>query len=209
MSKTLKGSSLAGGSKQKRVDNDYYATDPKSIELFLNNHLIQGESFYEPCCGKGHISKVLEERFPLARHYASDLIVRGFGTGGVDFLSDDFDINTIPFYSGHKQPKDKVDWIITNPPFSLGREFIDKSLSVTNKGVVMFLKAQFKESKARKQWLKDSPLKYIYTFSDRQVTFRNGVEKNPKTGKKWANTIMFEMFVWEHEYTGEPVQRWL
>lgn len=128
----LKGTILAGGSvNYERVDNDFYDTDPNSTLALFN------VEEFEPCCGQGHISKVIEEMFPNANIESTDLIDRGYGKGGVDFF-----LTT------------KYDYIVTNPPYSLAQEFIEKSLSITNKKVAMFLKIQFLEGVGRYDFLK-------------------------------------------------------
>ena len=40
--------------------NDYYATEPRAVELLLEQESFS-ELIWEPACGEGHISKVLEE----------------------------------------------------------------------------------------------------------------------------------------------------
>jgi len=202
VSKHLKGTSLAGGSNiHQRVENDFYATDPKSVEDLLINYDIDGSSFYEPCCGQGHISKVLEWYYPKAKHYASDLVYRGYGQGNIDFLNTS--INNLPIKGK------KVDWIITNPPFKLAQEFIDKSLQLTNIGVAIFLKIQFLEGQKRKEWHQKLPLNFVYVFSSRQLVLNNGERINPKTGKEWSSTMCFAWFIWKHGYSGEPIIRWV
>src|SRR5574344_608958 len=66
-------------SEFERVQHDYYATDPQAVE-----ELLKVESFdkniLEPCCGEGHISKVLEKHGYMVE--SSDLIDRNFGRGG-------------------------------------------------------------------------------------------------------------------------------
>ena len=204
MNKNLTGTSLVGGTvNHKRVENDYYATDPQSVRDLLDIYDIEGETFYEPCVGEGHIAKVLKEYFPNSEVYGTDLINRGYGNGKFDFINENLEDR-----SDLLIPK-KVDWIITNPPYSLAKEFIDKSLAMTNKGVAMFLKVQFLEGQARKEWFKNSSLKYVYVFSKRQDPFRNGDEVNPKTGKKWGSTMCFAWFIWKHGYNGEPIIRWI
>lgn len=75
----LSGARLVGGSSlYNREKDDFYATPPESVRAFLDAYHIQGESFYDPCCGQGHICKVLEEYFPTATHYASDLVYRDY-----------------------------------------------------------------------------------------------------------------------------------
>ena len=44
---SLQGGKLAGGNpKNKRVENDYYATNPKSVEMLLNQCDIFGYNIY-------------------------------------------------------------------------------------------------------------------------------------------------------------------
>ena len=67
MSKFLAGGKLAGGNPERgRVDNDYYATDPKSTRALLDNVQFYGDEFLEPCCGGGHIAEVIKEYYPNA-----------------------------------------------------------------------------------------------------------------------------------------------
>lgn len=74
------------GVETEREKDDYYATDPNAIDRLLE---VAGddaifEKVWEPSCGEGHLSKRLEEYgFSVL---SSDLVDRGFGTGGVDFL---------------------------------------------------------------------------------------------------------------------------
>ena len=70
-------------SNREREISDYYATDPRAVE-----HLLDLERFsndiWEPACGEGHISKVMEQHGHFVR--STDLVDRGFGEGGIDFL---------------------------------------------------------------------------------------------------------------------------
>lgn len=55
MENRLSGAKLAGGNPAgKRVENDYYATAPNTVRLFLN--VFDGDlgcSVLEPACGEG------------------------------------------------------------------------------------------------------------------------------------------------------------
>ena len=120
----LSGSNIAGGNPDRgRVENDFYATDPKSTRALLDEVKFQG-SFLEPCCGQGHISEVIKEYYPDAEIISQDLVDRGYGKTGIDFLTYEFDR--------------KFDNVITNPPFKFAQEFIEKSLDILNvlKGTV-------------------------------------------------------------------------
>ena len=123
-------------SDKERESNDYYATDPKSLEIFLNKiqmdniHLCN--QIWECACGEGHLSKVLENRG--YKVYSTDLIDRGFGEGNIDFLK----------YDGKKIHCD----ILTNPPYKYAKEFVKKSLDIQDIGykTIMFLKIQLQLS---------------------------------------------------------------
>ena len=194
MSGILNGSSLAGGTPIRgRVENDYYATPPESTQALLDVLELNG-SILEPACGEGHISEVLKNNYPNSEIVSTDLIDRGYGEGGIDFLEHSYDRTFTN--------------VITNPPFKYMREFVEKSLEISTDKVIMFGKIQFLEGKGRKGFLKNSPLKYVYVFSERQSPLRNGksVDEN---GKKWSSTMCFAWYVWEKGYQGEPVVRWL
>ena len=90
---SLSGGQLAGGnSTTEKADNDFYATDPKSVETFLSKAIkdgvfnLQFSSIWECSCGNGSLFEVVKKYFPLCSYKATDLINRGYGLGGIDFL---------------------------------------------------------------------------------------------------------------------------
>lgn len=206
--KTLSGGQLAGGnSEYGRVDNDFYATDPKAVETLLHNEFFNFDSFLEPCVGEGHIVEAVHKfvnRFYSIPYWKKcnlktlDIINRGYpNTITQDFLT--------------WKTQEKFNTIITNPPYSLAKEFIEKGMELlTNDGkMAMFLKIQFLEGAKRKELFDKYPPKYIYVFRNRMPTWNNGQPKDPKTGKKWATTMCHAWFIWEKGSTSEPVVRWL
>ena len=88
------------------------------------------------------------------------------------------------------------------------KEFVEKALNLANRFVIMFGKIQFLESSKRRDFFKNSPLKYVYVHSDRQATWRNGEPLDEK-GKKWSTTFCHAWFVWDKTYIGEPIIRWI
>lgn len=191
-----RGSSISTGGTglHDRADGDFYATQEKTVKSFLNVFDMKG-SILEPACGMGHISKILESHYPNSEIVSTDLFDRGYGEAGIDFLTHDYNRT--------------FDNVITNPPFKYAKEFVEKGLELSNDKVIMLLKVQFLESQSRKDFLVNSPLKYIYVFSDRQSTLKDGLERNPLTGKPWSTTLLLAWFVWEKDYTGEPIIRWI
>lgn len=98
--------------------------------------------------------------------------------------------------------------IIINPPFKHAQEFVEKALTLANHYVIMFAKIQFLETVERQKLFQEHPPKYVYVFSRRVSPWRNGDETD-ENGKSWASPMCFAWFVWEKDYEGEPVIRWL
>ena len=198
MSKVLSGGKLAGGNpKNKRVENDFYATDPLAVEMLMDKYEFNQGSFLEPCVGNGNISGVIKERFLTSPITGIDIVDRGYPNTIVgDFLT--------------YVTNEKYDNIITNPPFSLAMEFVEKGMELLkpNGKMAMFLKIQFLESEKRVALFEKYPPKYIYVFSKRMATWNSGEQFDDK-GKRWATTMCHAWFVWEEGFKGEPVVRWL
>ena len=125
----------------EREQNDYYATEPRAAELLCDLETFS-PNIWECACGAGHLAEVFKKRGYNVT--ASDLIDRGYGTGGVDFLKWD-----MPFDGD----------IITNPPYKYAKQFVEHALSLIPDGrkVVMFLKVQFLEGQARRKMFDEVP----------------------------------------------------
>lgn len=194
---TSRGVSLITGGRSdnwERQEHDFYATPTKTTKAILDKVSLEG-SILEPACGMGHISKVIKDYYPNNKVISTDLYDYGYGETNIDFLTHDYG--------------SKFDNIVTNPPFKLALPFVERALELSNDKVLMLMKVQFLESKNRREFLENSPLRYVYCFSERQATMRNGWELNPKTGKPWSTALFLAWFVWEQGYEGEPIIRWL
>ena len=184
-------------SELERVNDDYYATDPKALEIFLDKIEEDGiklhNNIWECACGEGHLSKVLESRG--YKVWSTDLVDRGYGSGNTDFLK--------------SIPDSWCGDILTNPPYKYAKEFVEKALEVTRVGAytVMFLKIQFLEGQGRRELFKKYPPKYVYVNSKRQVCVRNGNFDKYSNGTGTA--ICYCWFVWQKGFNGEPIIRWI
>ena len=104
-------------SDEEREENDFYATDPKALELFLDQTGIELRNVWECACGQGHLAEVLKQRGLLGR--ASDLIDRGYGQVESNFY----------YYS------DVWDGdILTNPPYGDAMKFCKLALDCVDEG---------------------------------------------------------------------------
>lgn len=175
-----------GHALEPREQNDYYATDPKAIDYLFDKVSFSGD-IWEPACGEGHLSKRMIEHGKTV--FSSDLIDRGFGVGGVDFLKCD------EVFSGD---------IITNPPYKYAKEFTEKALQLVGDGgkVAMFLKIQFLEGKARRSFFEENPPRKILVSTTRILCGKNGVFEG-------TSAVCYAWFVWEKGYKGNPEIEWI
>lgn len=87
-----------------------------------------GMSVWEPACGQGHMARPLTEYFGTV--ISSDVHPYGYGTV-LDFL-----------FPGAVE---QADWIITNPPFRLGKEFALMAIERAKIGVALLVRTAFLE----------------------------------------------------------------
>lgn len=181
-------------SQTNREPNDYYATDPKAVEILLQ-HEVFSPCVWECACGGGHITEVLESHDYKVK--SSDIVNRGLKHAEIiDFLevSKDDLCESVP-----------MD-IVTNPPYKYAKEFVEKAIDISMDGtkIAMLLKLSFLEGKARKQLFKKHPPKRIYVFSSRIQCAKNGDFKNAN-----KSAVCYAWFIWEKGFAGEPVIKWV
>lgn len=176
--------------KEDRQNEDFYATEPKATELLCD--LVQfSPNVWECACGAGHMAEVLKERGYNV--LSTDLIGRGYGQGGVDFLS-----------STNKFDGD----IITNPPYKHAQAFVEKALSLISDGhkVAMFLKVTFLEGKSRKKLFTEYPPKFVYVSSSRLLCAKNGDFQKMRDGG--GSAVAYAWFIWEKGFDGDTIIKW-
>ncbi len=176
-------------SESERERHDYYATDPKALEVLLEHETFSPE-VWEPACGEGHLSKVLLHHNYKVR--SSDVVDRGYpGTEILDFLT---------VTGGNARD------IITNPPYKHAKEFVEKALDISRDGtkIAMFLKLTFLEGKKRRKLFDEHPPKQIYVSSARLTCAKNGdFERQP------GGAVAYAWYIWEKGYKGETVVKWV
>lgn len=178
--------------EEQRQEDDYYATEPKAMELLLQEEKFD-KDIWECAVGGGHLADVLKQKG--YRVLCSDIVNRGYNeTAIIDFL---------------KSQKRWIGDIITNPPYKYAKEFVEHALELIPSGnkVAMFLKLTFLEGKARKEMYKRYPPKVIYVSSSRLQCAKNGdfIKYNKGTG----TAIAYAWYVWEKGYTGHTIVKWI
>jgi hypothetical protein len=173
---------------ENREKDDFYPTPPSATEALLRAESFDGP-IWEPACGDGAISKVLE----AAGHsvISSDLVDRGYGETGIDFLL---------------EWQSRAPNVITNPPFKMTTEFIEHALKLTTGKVAMLGKVAWLEGEnRRKRLFHGAPICAVHVFSKRLNIWRGRAATENDSG----GMIAFAWFVWEHGYTGKPTLGWL
>lgn len=177
---------------KEREKDDFYATDPKALEIFLKkleeDNIKLHNRIWECACGQGHLSEVLKQKG--YKVLSTDIARREYG----DFIQD--------FLEAQHWDGD----ILTNPPYRIAQKFIEKALEITqnNAYIIMFLKIQFLEGQERKEMFKKYPPKYVYVNSARQLCAMNG-----EFDKYKATAICYCWYIWEKGYKGETIVRWI
>lgn len=165
---------------------DYYVTPQKPIEQFLKRFLenhpnIDREkiSVLDPCCGGDAVNEpsyvAVLERMGFKNIHSIDL--RGDSKAQIkaDFLRDDIDV--------------KPSIIISNPPFCLAQDFIERSLDIVTDGgcVIFLLRLNFLGSKERYQFFQKHMPVEIYVHHRRMGFIPNSSQ---------TDSIEYAHFVW-------------
>ena len=168
----MKSSTMIGGESNQHGRNsaDFYATPPECTAVLLENYggMFRQGRVWEPACGDGAISKVLEGRgYEVV---STDLHDRGYGEGGMNFLTSDCSCQSI----------------ITNPPFHLAAQFIERAVK-KEVPFAMLLKATYWHAAKRNELFnRTRPLAVI------AMSWRPAM--SPERGK--SGTMDFIWTVW-------------
>jgi hypothetical protein len=179
------GKKLAGVNSGNRKEFDFYPTPEWATEALLWRIREQlNGTIWEPACGDGAISKVIQEFIQdgfckASKVVSSDLHKHGYGTSGKDFL----------------KARRTVDCIVTNPPYSLATEFIVHARKLAGL-VAMLLPLRYLEGVDRFQKIySDRDLERIFVLS-RKPNFRNDIAGS-------SGLLSMAWFVWRRGYCGD------
>lgn len=159
-------------------------------DIVLGDKMLRKLSAWDPACGELHMVKPLEEYF--GRASGSDIFDYGVGAPKHDFLF---------------ETALGTDWIITNPPFRLGDQFVTHAIGLAEVGVAMLVRTQFLEGVTRFKGLysKRRPTT-VAIFTERVPIIKGKVARfimkvNKKTGilerKRVTSATSYCWVVWE------------
>jgi hypothetical protein len=166
----------------KRRKSDFYETPYSLTQLLLDRETMLG-NILEPACGDGAIVKVLKDN------------------GYTEITAYDKETNFL------KETK-KYDTVITNPPFSLAYEFIQKAKEVSENKIYMLLPLNYLHGKKRYDNIyqdKDFGLRSVYVFTRYPLLG----ELLRKDGKHNTGMVVYAWYVFQKGYNGNPEIDWL
>ena len=138
------------------------------------------------------MASTLEEYFASVR--SSDIHDYGYGEV-VDFLS----ISTESIAQC-----DRPDWIVTNPPFRLGEEFVRRAIRLAKSGIAMLMRTAFIETSGRYERLfRDYPPTFVAQFAERVPILRGRVDPRASTATGYC------WLVWRIPFPDQTVLRWI
>ena len=179
-----KGKNFSGNNALgQRKKSDFYET-PYS----MTSHLLEVEDFNksltvcEPACGDGAIVKILEKKWDNVVAYDIEK----------NFLWE----------------TKNYDYIITNPPFSLAYEFVQKAKQIATEKFAFLLPLSYLHGKKRYDNIymdKQYGLKKVYVFTRYPMLG----ESLREDGKYNTGMMVYAWYIFENHYSGLPVIDWI
>lgn len=185
---------------EQRAAGDYYTTDPTAVEQFVKHleksGLITGNVIWEPACGCGNISKVLESlEYDVI---STDLYDRGYGKSDIDFLQT-------------KKVPNWCDVIITNPPYNIADDFVKHAMDILPIGGRYFALMNLSYLAGQKRFKEiynNGYLRAIHVYPHRINCYKNNEDQGHSSPVNYA---WFEYLKYDQEIAGTfpPVIYWI
>lgn len=171
---------------QRRVEAhdslDDFPTPPwatRALCEFLTNEgfALDEMSCREPAANRGHMAMPLAESF--ANVDAADVHDYGVGFAVRDYL-----------FPGEMP---MVDFTVTNPPFRLAEQFIERAAATSSIGFAMIVRAAFLEGQGRFERLfSKNPPSFVLQFTERVVMHKGRLAPEGSTATAYAWVIWLD-----------------
>ena len=141
--------------------------------LVAEGHNLRTMDCREPAANRGHMVAPLREYFGYVM--ASDVHDYGAGFWQRDYLF------------GPASHLSRTDWTITNPPFRLAEQFIDRAIERSRVGVAMIVRTAFLESVGRYERLfQRNPPSHVLQFAERVVMHKGRLAPEGSTATAYC-----------------------
>lgn len=144
--------------------------------------IMADQNVWEPACNRGYMARPLREYVKSV--YASDVHDYSAEWGGqarvCDFL--------FPWSEPPRIAAKGIDWIITNPPFRLAEQFIERAFELGPRwGVAMLVRSTFTEGVGRYERLFSvNPPSIIAQFAERLPLVKGRVDPDASTATAYC-----------------------
>lgn len=185
MSKKKGKNFSANNATGKRKKSDFYETPYTLTRKFLDvEYFNKNSTVCEPACGGGAITRILKE------HWEDDKITA-------------YDQETNFLWE-----TGEYDYIITNPPFSIAFEFIQRAKLVAKSKFAFLLPLSYLHGKKRFDEIysdRTYGLEKVYVFTRYPMLG----ETLREDGKYNTGMMVYAWYVWTNGYSGLPTVDWL
>ncbi len=176
------GKNFSGNSNPTRHKSDFYQTPYNLTRRLLEAEKFEGR-ILEPACGGGAITTILEEA-GYGDITAYDLLI-----DGKDFLDE----------------TRKFDAIITNPPFSLAKEFILKACEVAPRFAFLLPLSYLHGKERHDEIYTRGILEKIYVFTRYPLLLR----EIRADGRHETGMMVYAWYIFDTRHNGAPTIHWL
>ena len=185
MSKKKGKNFSANNATGKRKKSDFYETPYTLTRKFLDvEYFNKNSTVCEPACGGGAITRVLKE------HWEDDKVTA-------------YDQETNFLWE-----TGEYDYIVTNPPFSIAFEFIQRAKLVAKSKFAFLLPLSYLHNKKRFDEIysdRTYGLEKVYVFT-RYPMLGEALRED---GKYNTGMMVYAWYVWTNGYSGLPTVDWL
>ena len=185
MSKKKGKNFSANNATGKRKKSDFYETPYTLTRKFLDvEYFNKNSTVCEPACGGGAITRVLKE------HWEDDKVTA-------------YDQETNFLWE-----TGEYDYIVTNPPFSIAFEFIQRAKLVAKSKFALLLPLSYLHGKKRFDEVysdRTYGLEKVYVFT-RYPMLGEALRED---GKYNTGMMVYAWYVWTNGYSGLPTVDWL
>lgn len=175
----------ANNATGKRKKSDFYETPYTLTRKFLDvEYFNKNSTVCEPACGGGAITRVLKEYWEDDKITAYDQETNFLWETG------------------------EYDYIITNPPFSIAFEFIQRAKLVAKSKFAFLLPLSYLHGKKRFDEIysdRTYGLERVYVFT-RYPMLGEALRED---GKYNTGMMVYAWYVWTNGYSGLPTVDWL
>lgn len=164
---------------------DFFPTPAWATHALMKHERFEG-GIWECACGNGAMSEVMKTYGSSVE--SSDLYDRGYGAAGIDFLA----------------ATERVDNIVTNPPYNAAEGFVHKGLELACNKFALLLRLAFLEGGNRQKTIFTiAPPSRVWVFSERITFYPANAER------KGSGTTAYSWFVWDQNGPASTELKWL